>query len=229
VVRWIDKSGNDYSPSNSSNRPQYLTNQINGKPVIDFVGNERLLFSPVLDIGTDWTAFVITTFPKTIASWATMFRGNTADHQIIINSSEKLGMYDNAGGGAFRDSGFNTLNLSTDGHKKNGSGENEAVGLEHFRKDSLIIVIYPAFSQPVTGIALDAGSDFEIGQTQVFGLGAGGLGSGEGLAKEQVGAAFDPYYYHDNTDFIGGFRHSYNRIFTKVPDRYCRDYGVLCC
>jgi hypothetical protein len=60
------------------------------------------LFEPV-DLDTDWT--IAGWFKNLMPSgaWRTLTRGMSNDHQIIVeNSSQRLGVYDNSGGGAFR-------------------------------------------------------------------------------------------------------------------------------
>ena len=71
-----------------------------------------------VDIGSDWTASVWFKYPLTStgSTWHTLFRGSN-DHQIIVQrSTMQLGMYDNAGGTAFRTSGFVMSTLSSGWH-----------------------------------------------------------------------------------------------------------------
>ena len=68
--------------------------------------------------------------------------------------------------------------LGADGHKKDGRGEDEPVCFEHFFCDYLIIIIDSAFSCFVAGVALCAGCDIEVSESDVFGLCAGGFSAG---------------------------------------------------
>ena len=48
--------------------------------------------------------------------WRTLTRGSGGDHQVIVRSDNQLGMYDNVGGTAFNDSGYNMGSLSSGWH-----------------------------------------------------------------------------------------------------------------
>jgi len=63
--------------------------------------------------------------------------------------------------------------LCADGHKKYRCCEDETVGVEYFCRDDVIIVFDYTTACFVTGIALDAGCDFEVRQPEIFGLCAG--------------------------------------------------------
>ena len=91
--------------------------------------------------------------------------------------------------------------LSADGHKKYGRCENDAVGVEHFCGDELIIIFDDTASRFVTGIALDAGSDFVIYQSEIFGLCAGGFCASQSLAEKQVAVAVKPRTCRDSNYF----------------------------
>ncbi len=119
VATWQDKSGNGNNAvqSNAAKRPTYLTNAINGQAAVDFdTNNDILQFGAAgLNVGTDYTVFAVFDAPlPATGTWRTLFRGTT-DHHIIVRNDGKLGVYDN-GGGAFRDSGFDTDTLGAGGH-----------------------------------------------------------------------------------------------------------------
>lgn len=82
------------------------------------------------------------------------------------------------------------LGLSGDGHKEYGCGEDEAVCVEHFLQDYLIVVVDAAATRFVAGVTFDARRDIVIREAEIFGLGVGGDGAFEGTAKEQVAIAF---------------------------------------
>lgn len=69
------------------------------------------------------------------------------------------------------------LCLGADGHKEDGSREDEAVGFEHLRGEQLIVVLNGTFSGFVAGVAFDAWGDVEVGEADVFGLGVCRLGA----------------------------------------------------
>lgn len=91
--------------------------------------------------------------------------------------------------------------LSADGHKKNGRCENEAVGIEHFCGDGVVVVFDDTVACFVTGIALDAGRDFVIRQSEIFGLCASGFCTGQSLAQKQVAIAARPRTCRDSNYF----------------------------
>jgi len=71
--------------------------------------------SSSIDIATEWT--IAAWFNNLWGDdWRTLTRGASNDHQIIVeNGSQRLGMYDNAGGGGFRpalDGGGNPVNIA---------------------------------------------------------------------------------------------------------------------
>lgn len=97
--------------------------------------------------------------------------------------------------------------LGADGHKKYGCCKNDAVGLEHFCGDDVIIIFDGTTACFVTGIALDAGSDFVIRQPEIFGLCGGGFCASQSLAEEKVTVAIKPRTCRDTNYFqshIGG-------------------------
>jgi autotransporter-associated beta strand protein len=56
-------------------------------------------------------------------TWRTLFRGNVNDHQVIIqDTGTRLGTYDNAGGGNFRPSAFDTARLFAGWHQLTAVG-----------------------------------------------------------------------------------------------------------
>jgi len=55
-----------------------------------------------------WSSFPLATFN---GSWRTMFRSAVDDHQVIVDPSGNLGMYDNHFGAGFVSSGYNVNNL----------------------------------------------------------------------------------------------------------------------
>ena len=91
--------------------------------------------------------------------------------------------------------------LCADGHKKYGCCENEAVGVEHFCRDDVIIVFDYAMACFVTGIALDAGCDFEIRQSEIFNLCASGFCPSQSLAEKQVAVAVKSRTCRDSNYF----------------------------
>ena len=81
------------------------------------------------------------------------------------------------------------LGLCGDGHKEYGCREDEAVSVEHFLRDELVVVVDAAAARFVACVTFEARRDGVIRETKVFGLGAGGCAF-EGTAKEQVAIAF---------------------------------------
>ena len=69
----------------------------------------RMELASTLALGTNWTLSAWWQNLQGIGDWRTLFRnqGGGDDHEIIVQSgTNNLGMYDNATGGGFRDSGF---------------------------------------------------------------------------------------------------------------------------
>ncbi|HVJ63629.1 MAG TPA: LamG-like jellyroll fold domain-containing protein [Bdellovibrionota bacterium] len=99
------------------------TNQTFGVPSpfgrgIECEAGRVVLASPI-DIGTDWTisGWFLYPFTSSIATWYTLTRGQSADHQIIVQKSTGLlGSYDSLLGSTFNSSGFNTSTLSHGWH-----------------------------------------------------------------------------------------------------------------
>jgi hypothetical protein len=58
-----------------------------------------------------WSKFPLATFNS---SWRTLMRAGTTggNHQVLVDPSSNLGMYDNDVGGGFRPSGYNVSGLS---------------------------------------------------------------------------------------------------------------------
>ena len=63
--------------------------------------------------------------------------------------------------------------LSGDGHKEDGGSKDYTVGIEHFCGDDVVIIFDDTASSFVTAATLDAGGDFEIRQSEIFGFGPG--------------------------------------------------------
>lgn len=91
--------------------------------------------------------------------------------------------------------------LCADSHEKYGRCEDDAVGVEHFSGNNLIIVFDNATAGFVAGIALDAGGDFVICQPEIFSLRSGGFCSCQGLAKKKVAIAVKPRACRDSDYF----------------------------
>jgi len=91
--------------------------------------------------------------------------------------------------------------LCADGHKKYRCCENKAVGVEHFCRDDVEIIFDNTTACFVTGIALDAGRDFEIRQPEIFGLCADRFGPCQSLAEKQVAVAVKPRTCRDSDYF----------------------------
>lgn len=127
--------------------------------------------------------------------------------------------------------------LCTDGHKKYGRCENDAVGVEHFCGDEVIIVFDDTGACFVTGIALDAGSDFVICQPEIFGLCAGGFCASQSPAEKQVAVAIKPRTCRDSNHFqshigskvsvFGAKSNRGERILMSVIDRGESEKGDL--
>jgi hypothetical protein len=108
VSLWEDQSifGNNASQSVVADQPSLVENRLNSKPSIDFSGSTAKMTFDSSPQNRNTTVFVIGQ-PKVNTTWRTMFRGNTGDHPLIIESgSNRLGYYDN-GNGNFKYSGFN--------------------------------------------------------------------------------------------------------------------------
>ncbi len=69
---------------------------------------------PNVPIGSNWTLAWWSKFPLATFnnSWRTMFRSYTNDHQVLVDSSGNLGVYDNQGGTGFHACGYNINSLS---------------------------------------------------------------------------------------------------------------------
>ncbi len=93
--------------------------------------------------------------------------------------------------------------LCADGHKKYRCCEDDAVGVEHFCGDEVIIVFDNTAACFVTGIALYAGGDFVIRQPEIFGLCAGGFCATQSLTEKQVTIAIKPRTCRDSNYFQG--------------------------
>jgi len=67
--------------------------------------DSKMLVNPTVDLGDEWT---IASWYKGLQSggWQTLTRGAGGDHQIIVDASGYLGMFDNVGGSGFRSAGF---------------------------------------------------------------------------------------------------------------------------
>lgn len=75
-------------------------------PVASLVGSYARFEIPAIDLQSQWT---LTAWVKGLPSsvWRTLFRG-TVNHPVVVNPSNKLGAFDNSGGGGvwFHNSGF---------------------------------------------------------------------------------------------------------------------------
>lgn len=97
-----------------------VTGQIDG--AVNFTASgDRLTFSSISLSGVVYTisAWIKTPIAAVSDGFNTLFRGPLAggDHQILVrNSDNKLGGYDNAGAGGFKDSGFVVTTLSAGWH-----------------------------------------------------------------------------------------------------------------
>lgn len=113
---WYDLSGNNYhlTLSNSSvwesagaasrmNFENGIAKYLPGGTLTDIPGTNSAA----------GTIIILSTIKAPDSDWKTLVRGASADHQIIIQSSNgiDLGMYDNNGGN-FQDSGFDVDTLS---------------------------------------------------------------------------------------------------------------------
>jgi autotransporter-associated beta strand protein len=75
----------------------------------------RMELANTLALGTNWTLSAWWQDLHPTGDWRTLFRNNGGgdDHEIIVQAgTNNLGMYDNATGGAFRDSGFDLFPAS---------------------------------------------------------------------------------------------------------------------
>jgi hypothetical protein len=112
VGGWRDKSVNarTYTQSTTGNRGTYTTG-----PCVLFNGSSQFLFSTNMPASCNNNDIFIVTKPLTLAqnsSWRTLFRGQNADHQVIIESgTTRLGTYHNNTGG-FKQFGSLTLDGS---------------------------------------------------------------------------------------------------------------------
>lgn len=71
-----------------------------------------------VDIGSTWTIETWFYYPlEDYTHYRTLTRGSSDDHQVIVETGTyNLGMFDNAGGGGFRDTGYDVDVLSTGWH-----------------------------------------------------------------------------------------------------------------
>jgi hypothetical protein len=113
VGGWKDKSVNarSYLQSTSGSRPTYASG-----PCVTFNSSAFVLVSTNMPASCNNNDIFIVTKPLTVAqnsSWRTLFRGQNADHQVIINNGgTQLGTYHNNTGG-FKQFGSLTLDGST--------------------------------------------------------------------------------------------------------------------
>jgi hypothetical protein len=91
--------------------------------------------------------------------------------------------------------------LGTDGHKKYGGGENQAVGFNHLRGEYLIIIIDFAFARIETEVAMGAGCDVEFTQPDVLRFCGCRLCPGQGLAQKQITVALKSWACGDTEHF----------------------------
>jgi hypothetical protein len=109
---WYDLSGNGYD-FNITNTAFQNSGNIN---FMNFEGpygsSKRVVNGSLADlpIFEDSTIMIFSTILNSTAIWRTLVRGASADHQVIISTSNKLGMFDNDGV-AFIDSGFDITSL----------------------------------------------------------------------------------------------------------------------
>jgi hypothetical protein len=113
VGGWKDKSGNNrsYLQPTSGSRGVYAAG-----PCVTFNSASLYLYSTNMPASNNNNDIFIVTKPLTLAqnsTWRTLFRGQNADHQVIIESgSTRLGTYHNNTGG-FKQFGSLTLDGST--------------------------------------------------------------------------------------------------------------------
>lgn len=112
---WYDISGNGYDFTLSS-ASAYVANGGNGAQYMDLetYGCKRLPGGVLTDVPhTPKNTFIILSEVKNNdGDWKTLMRGATADHQVIVSSSNgvSLGMYDNNGSG-FINTGYNLSSM----------------------------------------------------------------------------------------------------------------------
>ena len=105
----------DSSGSNNNgtlvNNPSYATGKF-GRTIQFSNSNQYLSLSSSIPINnTNYTIASWIQFPLPSATWRTLTRGSSADHQVIVDSGGSLGAYDNGGTG-FRSSGYNVNGLT---------------------------------------------------------------------------------------------------------------------
>lgn len=109
VSQWTDQSGfnNDAVQATPANQPALISNSINFRDVVDFSVSSDMLTLTAPPVTLNSTIFAIGA-PLASSNWRTMFRGQTNDHPIIVESGNntRLGYFDGDGGG-FKASGFN--------------------------------------------------------------------------------------------------------------------------
>jgi Tfp pilus assembly protein PilV len=109
------------STSNANNgtvngSPGSVAGQIDG--AANFAAStDRLAITNISLSGVAYTISVWFNIPlpSSCSSFCTLTRGSN-DHQVLVNPSNLLGEYDNAGGTAFHSSGFNVTTLSNGWH-----------------------------------------------------------------------------------------------------------------
>jgi hypothetical protein len=111
-----DVSGNGYNGT-LVNSPTWLSSgKINGALTTDTGNGGSQVTVPSVPLGSTWTAAWWSYFPLATfnGSWRTMFRSSSSgnDHQVIVDPSGNLGMYDNDLGSYFNSSGYNVNGLS---------------------------------------------------------------------------------------------------------------------
>jgi hypothetical protein len=111
---WFDLSGN--GNNFTINSSAYSTS--GGVAHMNFEGSfgsaKRLVNGSMLNVPNFSNATIIiwSTILNSTATWRTLIRGSSADHQVIIqNGGNIMGMFDNDTGGQFQSSGFDITSL----------------------------------------------------------------------------------------------------------------------
>ena len=108
-----DSSGNG-NTGTLYNNTSWVIGKINNGLSTDTGNVNSWMQVPSIAIGSSWTAAWWSYFPLATftGSWRTMFRGSL-DHQVIVDSSGNVGVYDNQSGTGFHSSGYNINSLSS--------------------------------------------------------------------------------------------------------------------
>lgn len=109
---WTDLSGNGNNASIVASAYKSVNSGSATVKYMDFSGSNGIAkFASDRTFTSDYTVIVWTRLIHTTTDWRTLMRAYANDHQVIVQSDHKLGMYDNKNGSGFNSSGFSVQDL----------------------------------------------------------------------------------------------------------------------